>query len=101
MTRSKIGWVDPPALTEDRKKTLRDGVKKVLAAEELTKRDPYPDLPSTGCEQCDADRRQREIALCIRQLEAEGRIVATDERPCCKCGKPQKVYVARKFLSFH
>src|ERR1035437_8805434 len=33
MTRPKIGWVDPLALTEDYKKTLRDGAKKVPAAE--------------------------------------------------------------------
>ncbi len=31
MTRPKIGWVDPLALPEDYKKTLRDGAKKVPA----------------------------------------------------------------------
>ncbi len=31
MTRPKIGWYDPPALTEDYKKTLRDGTKKAPA----------------------------------------------------------------------
>lgn len=84
-------------MTRPKMKMLRDRVKKVPAAEEMTERDPYPDLPSTGCEQCDADRRQRVNELCLRQLEAQGRIVATDAY--CKCVKPQKVYVAQKIAT--
>jgi hypothetical protein len=67
-----------------------------------TRRDPFPDLPSTGCQRCDADSRQRQIEQAFRDLEAAGRIVATGERrPCHKCGKLQKVYVTNQFLTRH
>ena len=65
------------------------------------KRDPFPDLPSTGCERCDADPRKRQNEQALRDLKASGRIVDTGERPCLECGKPQKVYVASKFLTRH
>lgn len=66
-----------------------------------TKRDTFSDLPSTGCERCDADPCKRKNEQPISDLEASGRIVATGELPCLKCGKPQKVYVASKFLTRH
>jgi hypothetical protein len=59
------------------------------------KRDPYPDLPTTGCERCDANRHKRQNEQALHDLEAAGRIVAAGERPCLECGKPQTVYVAR------
>jgi hypothetical protein len=65
------------------------------------KRDPFSDLPSTGCQRCDADSRRRQYVQALRNLEASDRIVSTGERPCLKCGKPLKVYVASKFLTRH
>jgi len=60
------------------------------------KRDPYPDLPSTGCERCDADRNRRFVEQAFHELEAAARIVATgDMRPCGHCGELLKVYAAR------
>lgn len=66
-----------------------------------TKRDPFPDLPSTGCGRCDADPRTRQNEQALRDLEASGRIVATGKRPCLECGKPQTVYVVSEFLTRH
>lgn len=60
-------------------------------------RDPHPDLPSTGCEQCDADRDRREVAAAFAKMKAEGKIIGTGEmRPCRRCGMPQEVCVARE-----